>query len=202
MKVKYQGVYRDASPFVKHNGVYVPVTPYIKSGGVYVVDGGDVPEITNVLSLSGTNILTLQEPVLIPQGEIVSGWFRIADSSAPRCLWSGVLTPRSYAFVSNGAISCAEALLIKVDGFETNTFPHDGNMHKVEIVFNKDVWLDRFGLSHTGIFSATGQIRRLGYLDKLFNVDDNEQTIVGTDGAILALTGGAWAQYEVSSNVY
>lgn len=171
-------------------------------GGYALIRAGDnLMTDTWVLSLSGSDVITTPDPILIPAGQPVSAFFRVIDTSAPRVLWSAVDTPRSYVYLSGWTISGESGnqniASIKVDGFDTNTFPDDGNMHKVEVIYNKDVWLDRFGLSHANIFNLTGQIRDISYNGESFAVNDNAQTIEGSLSTVLSLTGGNWEQYGV-----
>lgn len=162
--------------------------------------GGIDPVYEWVLNMSGSDVMTLPSEILIPAGQPLSGFFRVLDDSAPRVMWSGVTTPRSYSYISAGNIISPEADVIMVDGFVTSVFPSDGDMHKVEIKFSQDVYLGRFGLSHTGIFSLTGQIRDITLPSgEYFPVNDNAQTITGDMGTVMALTGGTWEEYEVSN---
>ena len=191
------------------NGAIISADNYTSGGAAFksmagyaLIEAGDnLTTDTWVLNLSGSDVITTPDPILIPAGQPVSAFFRVIDTSAPRVLWSAVDTPRSYVYLSGWTVSGESGnqniASIKVDGFDTNTFPDDGNMHKVEVIYNKDVWLDRFGLSHANIFNLTGQIRDINYNGESFAVNDNAQTIEGSLSTVLSLTGGNWEQYGV-----
>ncbi len=152
---------------------------------------------TYVLSLSGTDKIELPSEITIPQGQALSVYVRIKDTTAPRVLFSGATTPRCYAFISGTTISCPEADVIKVNGFLSDQFPDDDNMHKITITFKQAVKLSVFGLSHAGIFGLNGQIRAIElHTGEKFTVDDNAATITGTSGTVMPLTGGTWEQWS------
>ena len=162
--------------------------------------GATAPIFDWVLNMSGTDKMTLPSEILIPAGQSLSGFFRVLDDSAPRVMWSGVTTPRSYSYISAGTIISPESATVKVDGFDAVSFPSDGDMHRVDITFIQDVYLDRFGLSHTGIFGISGQVRDITLPSgEIFPVNDNAQTITGSLGTVMALTGGVWEEYEVTN---
>lgn len=174
----------------------------ILDGVVYNFNQGP-PTLEYVLKLSGTNIITLPSSVPVQIGESVSACVRVLDTSAPRVLWSSVSDPKSYAYISAGTINCSTAETILVDGFETNIFPDDGDMHTVEIFFNQVVNLDRFGLSHTNIFPLEGEISDIKLPSgEVFAVNDNSNTLTGDMGGTLTLSGGTWSQYDVTGNEY
>ena len=176
-------------------GILSAITRGIRQGAT-----ATPPETSYVLSMSGANILELPSEILIPTGQVLTAFFRVVDDSAPRVIWSGVTTPRCYSYVSAGTIISPEAATIKVDGFDTAVFPSDGDMHRIDITFTQDVYLDRFGLSHTDIFSMTGQVRDITLPSgEFFPVNDNTQTITGSLGTVMSLTGGLWEEYEVTN---
>lgn len=156
-----------------------------------------------VLSLDGNDIINFPSPVLVPTGASISGYFRAPDISSPRCLWSSTNDPKSYSYLASGVVNVSSTDVDKVfvDGFETTAWPSDNNMHKIEVIFNKDVWIDRIGLSHTNIFGFVGEVRDLNINGEGFLVDDNSNSIVGSSGTTLTLTGGTWNEYEVDPNV-
>lgn len=163
------------------------------------IGGGAIAPLlpTKVLYLSGSSRLS-PASVLIPKGQSISGFFRVLDTSAARCLFSAVATPNCYTFISaTGTITSTNAETIKIDGFDTNIWPTDGDMHKVEITFKTDVYLDRFGLGHTGLFPLNGQLRDLSFLGETYVVDSGTSSVVGSQGTTLTLTGGTWQDANV-----
>ena len=152
-----------------------------------------------VLSLSGTDKITLPNEIIIPAGQAISAYVRVTDTTAPRVLWSGTTIPRCYTYIVNGTINGDNRLVAKVDGFETRVIPDDDEMHKVELTFDKDVYIDRFCLSHANVWSLTGQIQDITMPDgETFGVDDNAATVTGSNGTVMALTGGTWEEWEVT----
>ena len=179
------------------SSIFGSIQPSILSS---IIGGESTPVFDWVLNMSGTDKITLPSEILIPAGQSLSGFFRVLDDSAPRVMWSGVTTPRSYSYISSGTIISPESATVKVDGFDTVSFPSDGDMHRVDITFVQDVYLDRFGLSHTGIFSIAGQVRDITLPSgEFFPVNDNAQTITGDLGTVMTLLGGTWEEYEVTN---
>ena len=153
-----------------------------------------------VLNMAGADIITLPSEIMIPTGQTLSAYFRVLDTALPRVFWSGTTIPRSYGFVSGGAVSIPEAATVKIDGFSTIIWPNDGDMHLLEVTFVQDVSLDRFAISHTGAFSLTGQIKDITLPSgEFFPVNDNAQTITGSLGTVMTLVGGTWEEYEVAN---
>lgn len=152
----------------------------------------------NYLELSGTDKISLPSEIAVNAGEEISVYVRVLDTSTPRVICSGTTTPRTYSYISSGTVLCPESSKILVDDFETNTIPDDGNLHKVTLRFDKTVYLDRFGLSHTNIFGLTGGIEGIVLPSgETYTIDDNSPTLTGSLGGTMTLTGGTWKTADI-----
>tara|TARA_R110002050_G_scaffold45998_2_gene108431 strand:+ start:24741 stop:26510 length:1770 start_codon:yes stop_codon:yes gene_type:complete len=171
------------------------IRPAITS--IFGVYGGGLNPITPLnrflLGMSGNNIISTPSEIAVLAGQSISVYVRNLDTSAPRCFQSGTTTPRTYGYIASGNVFCPEAYKITVDDFETNVLPSDGNIHKITTYFNKTVYLNRFGLSHTNIFGFNGDIAGITMPSgETFDLTDNAATLVGSVGSTMALTGGTW----------